>query len=238
MSRVGSSWGNRAWVVGLQITVFWAAGQTGWCIEPWPSIGPESGAAEVKVLAALAEDTRMEFIETPLEQVVAFLRDQHNINIELDKASLDEIGIGTDVPVTLSLKGVSLRSALQLMLRDLGLTYIAENEVLVIVTPESAKSRPEVRVYNIADLIGEGESAELLAKTLLAIQPAGVPGRAVMGAMPGMPGGVPVGPLPELPKIVPHGRLLIVRDTTVGQHQIACLLTALAAAQKQPPKSN
>jgi hypothetical protein len=214
------------------------AAQTGWCLEPWPSVGPDSGAAEVKILASLADDTVLEFIDTPLEQVFDFLRDQHKINIEIDKKALDDVGIGTDVPITRSLKGISLRSALQLMLSELGLTYLVENEVLLITTPDVASSRAEVRVYNVTELIGDAESSDVLAETLLAIQPSGVPATPAASAMPGMPGAATANPVPPLPTLVPHGRLLIVRDTTVGQHKIACLLTALAAAQKPPPKTD
>jgi hypothetical protein len=95
-----------------------------------------------------------------------------------------------------------------------------------------------VRVYNVTELIGDAESSDVLAETLLAIQPSGVPATPAASAMPGMPGAATANPVPPLPTLVPHGRLLIVRDTTVGQHKIACLLTALAAAQKPPPKTD
>ncbi|MBL7039805.1 MAG: hypothetical protein ISR77_14305, partial [Pirellulaceae bacterium] len=94
-----------------------------------------TGGAEAKILEALDDDTRLEFIETPLDQVVDFLKDQHGINIELDAGELDNVGIGTDVPITRNLKGITLRSALRLMLKDLELTYVIRDEVLLITTP-------------------------------------------------------------------------------------------------------
>ena len=51
------------------------------------------------------------------------------------------MGIGTDTPVTKNLKGITLRSALRLMLRELSLTYIIKDEVLLITTPEEAESQ-------------------------------------------------------------------------------------------------
>ena len=39
------------------------------------------------------------------------------------------------------MKGITLRSALRLMLHELSLTYIIQDEVLLITTPEEAESR-------------------------------------------------------------------------------------------------
>ena len=55
--------------------------------------------------------------------------------------ALEEIGVGTDEPVTINLHNVSLRSALRLMLKKLQLTYIIQDEVLMITTPEEAEKQ-------------------------------------------------------------------------------------------------
>ena len=106
-----------------------------------------------KIEAALREPTQLEFVETPLTDVVNFLKDQHKIEIQLDKKALDDVGIGTDTPVTTNLKGVSLKSALRLMLRGLGLTYVIKDSVLLITTPEQAESELETYVYPVGDLV-------------------------------------------------------------------------------------
>jgi len=111
------------------------------------------GGAEQKIFAALEDDTRLEFIETPLSQVIDFLKDQHDINIEIDTKALDDIGIGSDSPITRNLRGISLRSALRLMLKDLGLTYVVRDEVLLITTPEEAESKLVTKVYPVGDLV-------------------------------------------------------------------------------------
>ena len=97
------------------------------------------GPAEKKINDALKSPTQLEFIETPLQDVIDYLKDYHGIEIQLDKKSLDEMSIGTDTPVTKNLKGISLRSALRLMLRELGLTYVIQDEVLLITTPKRPK---------------------------------------------------------------------------------------------------
>jgi len=133
------------------------------------------GSAEQKIFAALDDDTRIEFIETPLNQVIDFLKDQHDINIEIDTKALDDIGVGSDSPITRNLKGISLRSAFRLMLKDLGLTYVVKDEVLLITTPEEAESKLVTKVYPVGDLV-------------IPIQ-SGMMG-GMMGGMGGMGGGL------------------------------------------------
>lgn len=120
---------------------------------PWPT------AAELKILNALDSTTQMEFIDTPLSEVIEYLKDMHAIEIQLDQRTLDDVGIGTDTPITRSIAGIKLRSALRLLLADLDMTYIVRDEVLLITTRESARA-PEnmiVRLYPVAALVGDGE---------------------------------------------------------------------------------
>ena len=109
--------------------------------------------ADRKIQEALKSPTRMEFIETPLSDVIDYLKSYHHIDIQLDNRALTDVGIGTDTPVTKNLKDVSLRSALRLMLRELGLTYVIQDEVLMITTPEEAESRLTTVFYPVADLV-------------------------------------------------------------------------------------
>ena len=124
----------------------------------------ELSVAEERTRAALDEDTRLEFIETPLDQVVDFLRDMHAISIEFDTRALDDVGIGTDVPITRNLKGIALRSALRLLLDDLDCTYIIKHEALMITTTEAADAYVETHVYSLHRL-GDVDS-EAVAKVI------------------------------------------------------------------------
>jgi len=101
-----------------------------------------------KVLGALEDQTRLEFIETPLDQVVDFLGDQHAIPIQLDKPTLRAAGIGTDVPVTQEIKRITLHSALRLTLGQLGLIYVVRDDTLVITTKEEARRLMQQGVIN------------------------------------------------------------------------------------------
>jgi len=111
------------------------------------------GGAEEKINNELQEDTALEFIETPLSEAVDFLKHLHEIEIQIDTKALEDVGIGTDTPITRNLKGITLRSALRLILRDMDLTYVIRDEVLLITTPEEAESQLATKVYPVADLV-------------------------------------------------------------------------------------
>ena len=128
-----------------------------WTAALWLLAGCAASAEEKPLLrtgeAALAKPTQMEFIESPLSDVVDFLEDHHGIEIQMDIRALEDVGIGADTPITKSLKGLSLRSALNLVLRDLSLTWIIRDEVLLITTPKEAESNLTTKVYDVYDLV-------------------------------------------------------------------------------------
>ena len=92
------------------------------------------GPAEKRIHDALNSPTQLEFIETPLGDVIDYLKDYHGIEIQLDTGALAAARISPSAPITKNLKGMSLRSALRLMLGELGLTYFAGNDAIWITT--------------------------------------------------------------------------------------------------------
>ena len=103
-------------------------------------LGSNVSPAEKKIAEALKRPTTIEFVETPLKDVVDYLKDLHHIEIQLDSAALKDAGIDESTQVTKNLKGVSLRSALKLLLDELKLKWVIHNEVLLITSPEKAES--------------------------------------------------------------------------------------------------
>jgi len=81
------------------------------------------------------------------------LKKTQKIEIQLDTKALEEVGVGTDKPVTIKLKNVTLRSALRHILRPLDLVYTIQDEVLLITTPEVIESNLIVEIYPVRDLI-------------------------------------------------------------------------------------
>jgi hypothetical protein len=109
--------------------------------------------AEAKIVAALEDNTELEFADQPLADVVEYLKERHGIEIQLDNRALADAGLGSDAPITRNLKGVSLRSALRLTLGELDLTYVIRDEVLLITSNTEAENLLSTRVYPVADLV-------------------------------------------------------------------------------------
>lgn len=116
----------------------------------------ESEKAITKALTEQLPVGGLDFPEgTPLEEVIDYLRDEYEITIVLDTPALDDLGLGPDEPINVNLRNVSLRAAMRRMLSPLELTYVIDDEVLLITTEEAALS-PEylqVKVYPVADLV-------------------------------------------------------------------------------------
>jgi hypothetical protein len=112
---------------------------------------PAETAARKRIEAALASETSFNFVETPLSDVAETIAKQHGINVVLDVRALTDIGIAADTPVTRKLSGISLRSALRLLLAELDLTYVMRDEVLRITTPEHSDHELTTRVYKVED---------------------------------------------------------------------------------------
>jgi len=108
---------------------------------------------EGKIRQALQSSTELDFVEASLEDVVDYLSHRHDIEIVIDRRALEDVGLPTDTPITRNLKGISLRSALRLMLRELDLTYYIQDGLLLITTPESGCSRMVTVLYPIEDLL-------------------------------------------------------------------------------------
>jgi tetratricopeptide (TPR) repeat protein len=146
------------------------------------------GGAEQKIFAALEDDTRLEFIETPLNSVIDFLKDQHDINIEIDTRRLEEVGVGSDTPITRNLRGISLRSALRLILGELDLTYVVRDEVLLITTQEEAEAKLVTKVYPVGDLVLPIGMMQSMGGGMMGGMGGGMMGGGMMGG--GMGGGM------------------------------------------------
>ncbi len=116
--------------------------------------GHRDSPAELQIREALNSPTQFEFVETPLKDVVDYLKDLHHIQIQLDSPGLKDAGIAESTPVTKNLKNISLGSALRLLLDELQLKYVIYNEVLLITSPSKAESDEymETRTYPVTDL--------------------------------------------------------------------------------------
>ena len=120
----------------------------------WQSVDLKKfSAAEERIFEALDAPTEIDFNEIPLTDVMTFIGEQHGITIIVDTDALEEEGLASDDPITRSLNGVSLRSALRIILKPLTLSYIIEDEVMKITTEIIADETLSTRVYPVGDLV-------------------------------------------------------------------------------------
>jgi len=184
--------------------------------------------AEEAIRQALNRPVTFEFIETPLEAVAAYLEDTSKVRVVLDHPALSDDGIDRNVPMTLSVKDIPLRSALRLMLRDLHLTYLVRDEVLLITTPEEAETQLECRVYPVGDLlpscdvagrqVGDFDALKNLITTAIAPRTWDIVG----------------GPGSLVPADFKNVRALVISQTRDVHDQVDALLAALRAVAKRP----
>ena len=97
--------------------------------------------------------TALKFEETPLRDVAQMIMQQHNFTVIIDRRALDDVGLGSDTPVTFDVSDMSLGAALTLMLKQLDLTYVVQHEALHITTPEEAENELTTVAYPVTDLI-------------------------------------------------------------------------------------
>jgi len=121
----------------------------------WESVDlMRSDPIEERIRRTLDASTTVEFEETPFNDCITFLKEQHGINIILDEKAISEGGmLETSAPITLKLSGISLRSVLKLLLEPYQLRYIIKDQVMQITTKDKADQDPDIRVYYVGDLV-------------------------------------------------------------------------------------
>jgi hypothetical protein len=113
----------------------------------------KTGSAEENITKELQKETKIDVIETPFSDVIHDVAKNHEITIVLDPEGLDEADVTPDQLVTLNLKGITLRSALRILLGPLHLTYVIKDEVLQITSEEKAAEQLITKVYPVGDLV-------------------------------------------------------------------------------------
>jgi hypothetical protein len=193
------------------------------------------GGNEAVIEKALGRPAQLDFTDYPLTDAVDYLKDYYSkvlgnpFEIQLDTKALNDAGIAPDTPVTKRLNGISLRSALDLLLHDLQLTWIIDHEVLLITTPEEAENRLTTKVLDVSDLVvcrdSKGKSWEDYDRLIAAIKSTVMP---TTWDDVGGPGSMAPGDFGT-------ARALIVSQTQRVHGKIAAMLAELRAVAKKTP---
>lgn len=94
----------------------------------------EDSAARQKVEQALVKPFQVEFVATPLHDVLAFLRDMAKVNVALDRRAMTTAGLDDDVPISGKVDAPTLEAGLKTLLSPSGLQAIVRYDVLLITT--------------------------------------------------------------------------------------------------------
>jgi hypothetical protein len=146
---------------------------------------PSASAVQLSLQDQLNQRADFEVVEMPLKDVCLMLNRNFGIQILLQLKKLEEASVSADTPVTKSFKQVRLSTILDLLLKDLELTYVEKDGLLLITTPEDAESRMEIRVYDCRNLIAMTQpvGADKLVVPAAARGPDSKPNQSLDGTM-------------------------------------------------------
>lgn len=108
---------------------------------------------ELAIERKLQEPVSVNFQNTPLEQVIDDLRRLGEVNINPDYKALTDEGISLKQPLHLTVENVALKSVLNMLLRQAGLTYVVKEGVVQLTTEKEAKGKIITQTYSVADLV-------------------------------------------------------------------------------------
>ena len=109
---------------------------------------------ELEIERRLRTPVLLRYQDTPLTEVVDGLSELTGVNIHIDPRGLEQEGYTADTKVTVNLnKEISLKSALNLILEPLHLSYVIKDEVLKITSEQLRDGEIYPITYNVADLV-------------------------------------------------------------------------------------
>lgn len=116
----------------------------------------------------MAQPIELTFIEpTPLLEIARRLEEASGAAIFIDWVALAELGWTTRADATLSASDIPLRAALEQILAPMQLTWrLVDQRTIQITTVAALVARPEIEVYRVGDLLGEGTPPQQLLADL------------------------------------------------------------------------
>ena len=116
--------------------------------------GRRRSEREIEIEQKLKTPVSLRFDAAPLSTVLDHLAQLAEVNLHLDPQGLQEEGVDTNTPVTINLRAdISLKSALNLILQPLHLSYVIKDEVLKVTSEQYRDSELVTVTYSVADLV-------------------------------------------------------------------------------------
>jgi general secretion pathway protein D len=108
---------------------------------------------EKQIEESLNRQVSLHFNNEPLVKVIEEIQKIADVNVVLDAGGLEDERVPSGASVTIGVDGITLRSALNLILEPLNLAFMTKNEVLVITSRLKQQGQLEPRAYPVADLV-------------------------------------------------------------------------------------
>ena len=110
--------------------------------------------AEQAIQKKLMTEVNVKYQNRPLGEVLDELSAVTGVPVVIDQRALSAVRVTSDTPVTLQLPtSIKLKSALNLILNNMELTYVIENDVLSITSMEAKRTKVYPKTYRVTDLV-------------------------------------------------------------------------------------
>lgn len=116
------------------------------------SFYPALTAREENLEAALQAETEANFPEIPLDEVMTYFSELHNVPVVIQAQDLGAIGLTPAEPIDTTLKNITFENALEQILDPLNLTYVVDRDLILITSQAKAGATFKTRVYPVGDL--------------------------------------------------------------------------------------
>lgn len=123
----------------------------------------DEAAASANLSRRLLRKVTVAAEKTPLDRLIAGLAKEHGLPIVIDEPTLTANKVSVESPVTLHAAGISLRSALHLILGPLKLATVSHEGKLTVTTRARADEETESRRYDVRRLAAGDDYAPLIA---------------------------------------------------------------------------
>jgi hypothetical protein len=109
---------------------------------------------------ALSQKDTFRYSDVPLSDFISVLREKYSMNVVLDQRTLKEKDIDPDTKLSINLENVSVRSALELAIRPIGLSWTIYCEAVVVTTPAAIQGMQFTKVYDVTGLMPASSDQE------------------------------------------------------------------------------
>ncbi len=136
-------------------------------VAPIPIVRPAELAFEARLNERLDAHIDLTLDAVTLDEFVALLREQYKLPVRLDTRALENARVNPlDAKISLSVRGIPLRSASALALESLDLATFCRDEQLWISSADAAQYELRLAIYPVGDLAADEDALEVLSRAI------------------------------------------------------------------------